>query len=112
MDVTLPAINAFITDLIRQKFGDQTPDEATITDIKRELTDKLNQYLTLRTIEMVTATNPEAVNQLSELIKTNPTPEQVNTFIGSYVKEPDVLVAQFFTDFRNLYLGVEPPKTN
>lgn len=107
MDVTLPAIDAFIRDLIAQKFGDQTPDEATVTDIKRELTDKLNQYLTLRTIEAITATNPEAVNQLSDLIKTNPSPEQVNAFIGTYIKEPDVLVAQFFTDFRNLYLGVE-----
>ena len=107
MDVSLPAIDAFIEGLVQQKFGANMPDEASVADIKRELTDRLNQYLTLRTIEMITATNPEAVTQLSDLIKTNPTPEQVNTFIGTYVKEPDVLVAQFFTDFKNLYLGVE-----
>jgi hypothetical protein len=112
MDVSLPAITAFIDDLIKKKFGEQMPDEATVTDIKRELTERLNQYLTLRTIEMISSTNPEAVNQLSDLIKTNPTPEQVNTFIGNFVKEPDVLVSQIFADFRSLYLGIEPPKIN
>ena len=112
MDVSLPAINAFIEELISQKFGDHMPDTATLTDIKRELTDRLNQYLTLRTIEMISSANPEAVNELSDLIKTNPSPEQVNTFISKYVKEPDVLVAQFFADFRSLYLGNQPKPTN
>jgi hypothetical protein len=36
----------------------------------------------------------------------------VNTFIGNFVKEPDVLVSQIFADFRSLYLGIEPPKIN
>lgn len=112
MDVSLPAIEGFIEDLITQKFSNQQLDEAVKSDIKRELTERLNQYLTLRTIEMVSTANPEAVTQLSELIKTNPTPSEVNTFIGNYVKEPDILVAQIFSDFRSLYLGVEPPKTH
>ncbi len=112
MDVSLPAIDAFVEELMKQKFGDSRPDEATFTAIKRELTEKLNQYLTLRTIEMISDTNPEAITQLSDLIKTNPTPEQVNTFIGNYVKEPDILVAQIFADFRSLYLGVKPEQSN
>ncbi len=112
MDVSLPAINTFIEELITQKFGDRLPDEAAVTDIKRELTDRLNQYLTLRTIEMISTANPEAVHELSDLIKTNPAPEQVNAFITKYVNEPDILVAQIFADFRSLYLGAEPPKSN
>jgi len=112
MDVTLPAIDTFISELIANKFADRKPDDAALAEIKRELTDRLNQYLTLRTIEMMSESNPEAITQLSELIKTNPTPEQVHTFIGVYVKEPDILVAQIFNDFRNLYLGVEERKSN
>lgn len=108
MDVSLPAINAFIEELITQKFADQPLDDATKADINRELTDRLNQYMTLRTIEIISAANPEAVAKLSELIKTNPSAEQVNAFIGAYVKEPDILVAHIFADFRNLYLGIQP----
>jgi len=112
MDVSLPAINAFVEDLIAQKFSGQSLDEATKADINRELTDRLNQYMTLRTIEIISAANPEAVTKLSELIKTNPSAQEVNTFITSYVKDPDILVAQIFADFRNLYLGIQPPKSN
>lgn len=107
MDVSLPAIDAFVEELITQKFSESPLDEATRQDIKRELTDRLNQYLTLRTIEMVSASDPTAVSQLSDLIKTNPSPEQVQTFIANYVKEPDILVSQIFADFRTLYIGTE-----
>ena len=107
MDISLPAIEAFINGLIAEKFAATPLDDATMADIKRELTERLNQYLTLRTIEMVSSANPEAVTKLAELIKTNPAPEDVQTFISSFVKDPDVLVAQIFTDFRRLYIGEE-----
>ncbi len=107
MDVSLPALEAFVDGLINEKFADSPPDEATRADIRRELTDRLNQYLTLRTIEIVSAANPEAVKSLSDLIKTNPNPEEVQKFISQYVKEPDVLVAQIFSDFKRLYIGEE-----
>jgi hypothetical protein len=112
MDISLPAIEAFVDTLIAEKFSATPLDEATRADIKRELTDRLNQYLTLRTIEMVSSANPEAVTQLSDLIKTNPTPEQVNAFISNYIKEPDILVSQIFADFRRLYLGVSEKQTH
>lgn len=112
MDVSLPAIDAFVDELIARKFAATPIDEATHADIKRELTDRLNQYLTLRTIEMVSTSDPTAVSQLADLIKTNPSPEQVQSFITNYVKEPDILVAQIFADFRQLYLGTEGQTTD
>ena len=112
MDISLPAIEAFIDTLIAEKFATTPLDDATRADIKRELTERLNQYLTLRTIEMVSSTNPEAVTQLSDLIKTNPSPEEVNIFISNYVKEPDILVSQIFADFSRLYLGVSEKQTH
>lgn len=111
MDISLPAIDAFVDELINEKFVDSVPDEATREDIKRELTDRLNQYLTLRTIEMVSVADPSAVSQLADLIKTNPSPEQVQAFISTFVKEPDILVSQIFADFKRLYIG-EEKKTN
>lgn len=112
MDVSSAAIDGFIDQLITQKFAGQELDEAAKNDIKRELTDRLNQYLTLRTIEMISDTNPDAVTKLSDLIKTNPSPEDVQKFISQYVTEPDVLVAQIFADFQNLYLGIQPAQSN
>ena len=111
MDISLPAMDAFIDQLIADKFAGQTLDDAVRTDIKRELSDRLNQYLTLRTIEMVSTANPDAISELSALIKTNPKPEEVQNFISQYVKNPDILVSQIFTDFRRLYIG-EEKKTN
>lgn len=111
MDVSLPAIDAFIDELINEKFSGSALDDASRADIKRELTERLNQYLTLRTIEMVSNTDPTAIKQLSELIKTNPAPTEVQKFISNYVKEPDILVAKIFADFRRLYIG-EEKKTN
>lgn len=112
METSLAAIDRFIEDLIAHKFSDNKPDDAVMTDIKRELTDKLNQYLTLRTIESISQSNPDAIQKLSELIQTNPSAETVSQFIHQYVSEPDVLVAQFFTDFRALYLGTNERPTN
>ncbi len=106
MDISLPAIDSFIDGLIAEKFASTPLDDATRADIKRELTERLNQYLTLRTIEMVSTTNPEAVAKLAELIKTNPAPQDVQKFISNFVTEPDILVAQIFGDFRDLYIGV------
>lgn len=104
-DISLPSLEKFVDELIAEKFAHQTLDDAVFADIKRELTDKLNQYLTLRTIEIVSETNPDAIKQLTEIIKTNPSPEEVQKFIGGYIKDPDLLVAQIFTDFRSLYIG-------
>ena len=112
MDITLPAIDAFIDSLIAEKFASTTLDDATKADIKRELTERLNQYLALRTIEMVSSTNPEAVTKLAELIKTNPAPEEVHKFISNFVTQPDILVAQIFNDFRNLYIGAVKPQAH
>ncbi|HLD24350.1 MAG TPA: hypothetical protein VJB96_00315 [Patescibacteria group bacterium] len=112
MDISLPALENFVDQLIAEKFSGQTLDDAVRADIKRELTDKLNQYLTLRTIEIVSETNPDAIKQLSEIIKTNPAPEEVQKFIGGYVKDPDLLVAQIFADFRTLYIGPEEKRKN
>ncbi len=112
MDITLPAIDAFIDSLIAEKFTATPLDDATRADIKRELTERLNQYLTLRTIEMVSSANPEAVTKLAELIKTNPAPEEIQKFISNFVTQPDILVAQIFADFRNLYIGVSEQKTH
>lgn len=112
MDISVPAIDAFIDGLITEKFASTPLDDATRADIKRELTERLNQYLTLRTIEMVSTTNPDAVTKLAELIKTNPAPEEVQTFISNFVTEPDVLVAQIFGDFRRLYIGSTEQQTH
>lgn len=112
VDVSTPALEAFIDELINTKFADARPDEASIADIKKELATRLNQYLTLRTIEIISTANPEAVQKLSDLVKSDPTPEKVQAFISQYVSEPDVLVAQIFTDFRTLYLGTKKAQTN
>lgn len=100
-------MDAFIDSLITEKFTGTVLDDAIKADIKRELTERLNQYLTLRTIEIISSSNPEAVTELSELIKTNPAPEAVQAFIGKFITEPDVIVAGIFADFRRLYIGEE-----
>ncbi len=95
----------FLDQLINEKFSESSLDDATKSDIKSELADKLNQYMTLRTIEAVSINHPEAVEELSLLIKTDPTPEKVNEFITSRVTDPDALVSQILTDFHELYIG-------
>ncbi|MEK7578091.1 MAG: hypothetical protein AAB492_05820 [Patescibacteria group bacterium] len=99
------AIEMFLDQLINEKFSESSLDDATKSDIKSELADKLNQYMTLRTIEAVSINHPEAVEELSLLIKTDPTPEKVNEFITSRVTDPDALVSQILTDFHELYIG-------
>ena len=111
MDITLPAIDAFIDSLIAENLPvprSMMPPK----QISSELTERLNQYLALRTIEMVSSTNPEAVTKLAELIKTNPAPEEVQKFISNFVTQPDILVAQIFNDFRNLYIGAVKPQAH
>ncbi len=99
------AISTFLDQLINEKFSESSLDDATKADIKMELAEKLNQYMTLRTIEAVSINHPEAVEELSLLIKNDPTPEKVNEFITSRVTDPDALVSQILTDFHELYIG-------
>ena len=110
----LPTLDSFIDQLIVEKFADQALDDAVKADIKRELTDRLNQYLTLRTIETVSTVKPDAIKELATLVQTNPSAEQVQAFVSAHIENPDVLVAHILADFRALYIGVkeEKPTTN
>lgn len=103
-------LDQFIDQLIHEKFPDQTLDEAVRADMKRELADRLNQYLTLRTIETISTVKPEAIKELATLIQANPSAEQVQAFISAHIDNPDVLVAHILADFRALYIGVTKEK--
>lgn len=112
MNAPLMSLEKFIDQLIAEKFGEAMPGGEALTQIKAELSDRLNQYITLRTIEAISQNNPEVIPELEALIKTNPTTEAVNAFISSRVEQPDVLVAQILTDFRSLYVGDTEKATN
>lgn len=112
MDTTPLGLEQFIDQLIAEKFATAPLGDESRAQIKKELTDRLNQYITLRTIETISLASPEAIPQLEELIKTNPTTEKVNAFIQERVSEPDVLVAQILSDFRSLYIGDTPKTSN
>lgn len=103
----LAGIDQFVDGLISEKFQDSPVDDQTRAEIKKELTDKLNHYITLRTIDAISTTTPEAIDELHTLIKTDPDPKNVQAFIADRVKEPDVLVAQILADFKSLYIGDE-----
>lgn len=110
MDTTVPTLDAFVDTLIQEKFANQSLDERMRADIKKELTERLNQYVTLRTIEAVSQANPEAISKLQEIIKTDPKPETVRDFIQSHISQPDLLIGQIFADFHRLYVGSEEQK--
>lgn len=112
MDTTTLGLEQFIDQLIIEKFATAPLGDEARAQIKKELADRLNQYITLRTIETISLANPQAIPQLEALIKTSPTPEQVNAFIQERVSEPDVLVAQILSDFRGLYIGDTGQTTN
>lgn len=106
------ALEQFIDQLIAEKFNDAPLGDEAKATIKAELADRLNQYITLRTIETISLSNPDAIPQLETLIKSDPQPEQVNDFINNHVEQPDVLVAQILHDFRGLYVGVAEKQNN
>ena len=107
MDNQTLALDQYVDELIKEKFGDSPLGTEAKATIKKELADRLNQYITLRTIETISLASPEAIPQLEALIKSNPSPEQVNAFINERVEQPDVLVAQILSDFKSLYIGNE-----
>ncbi len=112
MDNQTLALDQYVDELIKEKFGDGPLGNEAKATIKKELADRLNQYITLRTIENISIASPEAIPQLETLIKSNPTPEQVNAFINERVEQPDVLVAQILSDFKSLYIGNDTKTTN
>lgn len=112
MDKSTPGLDQFIDQLIAEKFVGTTLGDEAHAQIKKELADRLNQYITLRTIETISLATPEVIPQLEALIKTSPTAEQVHAFIQERVSEPDVLVAQILSDFRSLYIGDAPKSTH
>lgn len=107
MDNQTLALDQYVDSLIAEKFGDGPLGSEAKSVIKKELAERLNQYITLRTIENISIASPEAIPQLETLIKSNPTAEQVNAFINERVEQPDVLVAQILSDFKSLYIGAE-----
>lgn len=107
MDNQTLALDQYVDELIKEKFGDGPLGDEAKSMIKKELSDRLNQYITLRTIEHISIASPDAIPLLETLIKSNPTPDQVNAFINERVEQPDVLVAQILSDFHGLYIGTE-----
>jgi hypothetical protein len=112
MDPQSAQLDQFIDTLIKEKFTEAPPGPEATIEIKAQLTDRLNQYLTLRTIDAISSMDPTLVTKLHDLIATNPDPTLVNAFIQEHIKEPDTLVAQILSDFRSLYLGIEEKKVN
>lgn len=106
-------IAQFVEKLIDEKFVDRKPEGEIRQQITTELTDRLNQYLTLRTIEAISTAKPEAVKELAVLIESKPTAQQVQEFVSGHIDNPDVLVSHILADFRALYLGInEETKAN
>lgn len=107
MDTSSVALDKFVDSLVAEKFAESPLDPESLAEAKAQIMDRLNQYLTLRTIDTISSTHPEALEKLHALIKTNPDPALVNAFIQEHISEPDVLVAQILADFRSLYIGEE-----
>lgn len=98
------ALDVFLTDLVREKFGDVALERAE--EFKNELSPRLYKWILLKTMTRLAQLSADLLTQFEELItKKLAEPPEVVAFIEKTIPNADAFLAETLLGFRTTYLG-------
>jgi len=95
----------FIDDVLKDKYGSDVPADEH-EEMKKELTDKLNQWITLKVMTELAKTSPETLQDFQTMVREkNPTQAEVQEYVAGKIPESSAFLTRILLEFRNTYLG-------
>jgi hypothetical protein len=90
-------------ELLLFKKGVQGIDENTLTELKKDLEERLENFMNYKILEQV----PEnSWNEFEEFLSANPNEEQIRNYLSKYIAEPEIFLTSVLKEFHDIYLGL------
>ncbi len=98
-------LDDFITALINDKYNGVTLADYQETDIQKDLTSRLNKFITLYVLTEIATKDQSLLAKFQSIAKDDTQPEVVRSFVENEIPDGSAFLAKTLTDFRALYLG-------
>lgn len=98
-------LDDFLSGLINEKYKGATLENYQQADIGKDLTDRLNKFITLNVLTELATKDPSLLAKFQTLAKGDTAPEVIQAFVETEIPDGTVFLAKVLTDFRALYLG-------
>ena len=101
--VKTPTLSDYADTLIKEKnFTTLTP--GAYEQIKQDVLTRLNDFIIAKVIAKF---SDAQIEEFNKLLDTNPSDEQLQSFISSNLDNPTVVIGDLLLSFRKIYLGLE-----
>lgn len=101
-------INDFLVALAKEKHATVTLEDYQLTDIVRDLSDRLNKFITLNVLTELATRDQSLLAKFQSIAKGDTKAEVVRSFVENEIPDGSAFLAKTLTDFRELYLANLP----
>ena len=98
----------FLTTLVREKHVDASLEALQVTEMVRDLTQRLTKFIILNVLTELATKNQALLAKFQTLAKGTTSPEAIQTFVEAEIPDGSAFLAKILTDFRALYMGNTP----
>lgn len=95
----------FLTALINEKYKGAMLEDYQKTDIRKDLTDRLNKFITLNVITELASRDRSLLIKFQSITNDDTQPDAIKAFVEKEIPDGAAFLAKVLTDFRSLYLG-------
>lgn len=97
-------INDFLVALAKEKHATVTLKDYQLTDIVRDLTERLTKFIILNVLTELATRDQSLLAKFQTLAQGDTKPEAIQTFVEAEIPDGPAFLAKVLTDFRTLYL--------
>lgn len=98
-------LDDFLTSLITEKYKGATLEDYQQADIRKDLTDRLNKFITLNVLTELATRDQSLLVKFQSLAKDDTKPDAIKEFVEHEIPDGAAFLAKILNDFRALYLG-------
>ncbi|MEI6690259.1 MAG: hypothetical protein WCL07_00755 [bacterium] len=98
-----PSLSDYADTLIKEKNYTTLTEEARV-ELRNDLLRRLNEFMMAK---VVAELNEKDTQEFSTMLDTNPSEEQIQTFIKGKLSNPTEFIGNTLISFRKTFLGLE-----
>lgn len=108
MNKTLPTLDTFLNDLVKEKQGEATLSPETRDEMKAELLPRLHKFIVLKTMTHLAQISPTDLAEFQALVDRHADPHEVQTYVVAKIPNGVVFLTDILIQFREIYLRSNP----
>lgn len=98
-------LDDFLSALINEKYKGATLEDYQQADIRKDLTDRLNKFVSLNVLTELAARDQSLLVKFQSIVNDDTQPDVIRAFVEKEIPDGATFLAKVLTDFRSLYLG-------